>query len=137
MKRVLFLILYVLFALGGPLIALDYQFSFVNFPSQPITFKIGIGGFIGLLIIVVFFSRNITNWAKSFDRVTWFKGFFRWLVFIFPAAFGAMFAIATYHFGELVVPIMVWTFLSHMVAGIFLVLAEKEKVDKFKKWVTE
>ena len=133
--RILYNILYFLFALGGPVGAVLYQFPLTSWSEASAGYKLGMGAFLALIIIVVFFTKHIIAWAKKFDRITWFKGISKWMLFVFPSLFGLGFAIATYKFGELVVPIMVWTFLSHTVAGVFLVLAEKERVEKFKDWV--
>lgn len=137
MKRFLYNFLYVLFAIGGPIGAVLYQFPLVEWSEASAGYKIGLGLFLSLLIVIVFFTKNFVEFAKSFDRVTWLKGLSRWLVFVFPSLFGFGFAIATYKFGEMVVPIMAWTFISHTVAGIFLVLALNEKAKDFKKWVNK
>ena len=129
------LLMYTFFAIALPLIALDWYFPFYNIVNQTKTIQIGFGGFIALLVVLAFTRKKIVKWVKSFDRVTWFKSIFMWLVYVFPSAFSLLIVAITYKYGQQFLYIFSCTFASHMLAGVFSIKAEKAKLEKFKRWV--
>lgn len=139
MKRAIYLAAYTVFALFIPIIAINAQFPLVEFITETTTttYKIAIGGFIALVAVFAFFRKNLVKWAKGFDRVTWFRGIFKWLLFIFPTGIAYVVMTLTADYAEQFIPVITWTFVSHLIAGVFSVLAEAEKVERFKVWVKE
>lgn len=131
------LLMYTIFALIIPLVALDWQFPFYRLFETTKVVQIGVGGFIAMLVVLVFARKKIVKWVKGFDRVTWFRGIFMWLVYVFPSAFALAIVGITYVYGEKFLYIFSYTCLSHMVAGIFSIRAEKAKVKRFKEWVNK
>lgn len=129
------LLMYTLFAIVTPLVALNYWFPLYKIVNQTKVIQIGVGGFVALLIILAFARKKIVNWVKSFDRVTWFKGLFMWLVYIFPSAFALVVVAITYKYGEQFLYIFTVTFASHMLAGLFSIRAEQAKIARFKKYI--
>jgi len=92
-------------------------------------------GFVALLLLLTFARKKIVKWVKGFDKVTWFRSIFMWIVYIFPSAFALAIVAVTYNYGEAFLYIFGWTFVSHMLAGVFQIRAEKAKVENFKRWV--
>jgi len=136
-SRVFNLLVYTLFAVALPLIALDWQFSFYTIFEKTKMVQIGVAGFVALVIVMAFARKKIVAWVKGFDRVTWFRSIFMWIVYVFPSAFALLIVAVTYRYGTQFLYIFGWTFVSHMIAGIFSIRAEKAKVLKFKKWVNK
>ena len=135
MLRALYNVIYVFFALAVPLAVFNNSFPFVNYFEMPLEWRRSVWGLFALIITFVFFGKNIMEWVKSFDRVTWLKGIFMWIVFVAPAGLGFVLLNLTSQYATEFAYILSWTFLSHMVAGFFKVLAAHEKAKAFKKWV--
>lgn len=135
MLRAMYNVIYVFFALAVPLLVFNASFPFVNYLDMPPHFQRTVWGLFGIIITLVFFGKTILEWVKSFDRVTWLKGIFMWIVFVAPAGFGFVLLNLTSEYASEFAYILSWTFLSHMVAGLFKVLAAHEKAKAFKKWV--
>jgi len=131
------LLMYTISDLVIPLIALDYHFPFYSIFEKSTTVQIGFGGFVAVVFILAFARKKIVHWVKGFDRVTMFRSIFMWLVFVFPSAFAFVVVAVTYNYGQQFLYIFGFTLLSHMVAGIFSIRAEKAKLIKFKRWVQE
>jgi hypothetical protein len=135
MLRALYNAIYVTFALFIPLAVFNDSFPFINYFDMPVEWRRSIWGLFALIITVFFFGKNIIEWVKSFDRVTWLKGIFIWIVFVAPAGLAFVLLRITSDYAAEFAYILSWTFLSHMVAGFFKVLAANEKAKNFKKWV--
>lgn len=135
MLRALYNLIYVTFALFIPLAVFNDSFPFVNYFDMPLEFRRSVWGLFALIITVFFFGKNIVEWVKSFDRVTWLKGIFMWILFVAPAGLGFVLLRITSSYAQEFAYILSWTFLSHMVAGFFKVLAANEKAKAFKQWV--
>jgi hypothetical protein len=135
MLRALYNAIYVTFALFIPLAVFNDSFPFVNYFDMPPEWRRSVWGLFALIITVFFFGKNIIEWVKSFDRVTWLKGIFMWIVFVAPAGLAFVLLRITSEYATEFAYILSWTFLSHMVAGFFKVLAAHEKAKAFKQWV--
>jgi hypothetical protein len=135
MLRALYNVIYVFFALAVPLAVFNNSFPFVNYFEMPLEWRRSVWGLFALIITFVFFGKNIIEWVKSFDRVTWLKGIFMWIVFVAPAGLAFVLLRITSDYATEFAYILSWTFLSHMVAGFFKVLAAHEKAKAFKQWV--
>jgi hypothetical protein len=135
MLRAIYNVIYVFFALAVPLAVFNDSFPFVTYYDMPVEWRRSVWGLFALIITLVFFGKNIIEWVKSFDRVTWLKGIFMWIVFVAPAGLGFVLLNLTSQYATEFAYILSWTFLAHMVAGFFKVLAAHEKAKAFKKWV--
>lgn len=137
MRRFLYWLGFSLFGLVVPLLVINNYFPFVDFFDKPLLYKISISGLLAFLIVFLFFRKGVANWVKSFGQVTLFRGVFMWMTFIFPMAFTTGMMLLMTYFAQLMVPIMTSILASHMVAAVFYVLIEHERVFRFKRWVTK
>jgi len=126
---------YITFALATPLIVLNHYFPFILFLEQPPQFKLTVIGAIGLFVILTFFRKEIVRWAKSFEKVTVFKGIAIWLVHIFPTLFAFLIVFFATRVAERLVPVFGVTLISNMIAGVFLALYESERAEDYRKWL--
>lgn len=126
---------FITFALVTPLIVLNHHFPFVSFVERSAQYQLSVIGVIGLLIILTFFRKQIVRWAKSFEQVTVFKGIAIWLVHIFPTLFAFLIIFFATKYAETLVPVFGFTFISNMIAGVFLALYESERAEDYRKWL--
>jgi hypothetical protein len=136
-KRIIYLLCYIVFALILPIFIINAYLPLLEFFKRSPSFQIASGGTVAILFILIFLRKHIIKFAKDFDQVTAFKGFFMWLVYVFPIMFAFAIVFITHKFGDTFVPILGYTMLSHFIAGVFHTLAEKERVEKVKKWIKE
>lgn len=138
MRRVLYNIAFYTFALVLPIFFINAKFPITGFFEGSSTwYKISLGVLITVPFVFLFFRKRFVEWAKSFDRVTWLKGFSMWVTYVSPVAVVFLIVAMTAAYTEQFTFILGWSTLSYMIAGIFYVLLKKEKVEKFKKWVIE
>lgn len=135
MWRRIYYSLFVFFALAVPLMVFNSRFPFRTFVNMPPNFKWSSAGLLGLLLIVLFFGKQISAWVKGMDRVTWLRGLFMWTMFVVPAGLAYGFLVLTQAYAAHFTYILGWTFISHLIAGVFKVLSENERAKDFKKWV--
>jgi hypothetical protein len=127
--------LFVFFALVVPLLVFNTQFPFEYYVDMPTRFKLSTASLFGILLIVLFFRKQISDWVKGLDRVTWLRGLFMWVMFIIPAGIAYGLLELTKYYAPQFAYILSWTFISHLLAGLFKVLSENERAKEFKKWV--
>lgn len=135
MKKFWFYIGFITFALVTPLIVLNHHFPFIAFVERSAQYQLSVIGVIGLLIILTFFRKQIVKWARSFEQVTVFKGIAIWLVHIFPTLFAFLIIFFATKYAEALVPVFGYTFVSNMIAGVFLALYEAERAEDYRKWL--
>ena len=135
MRIVWFYIGFVFFSLLTPLIVLNHHFPFVTILDKPPEFSVSVMGIIGLLVILTFFRKQIVKWTKSFDEVTVFKGVAIWLVHIFPTLFAFLIMFFATRYAERLVPVLGFTLISNMIAGVFLALYERERAENYRIWL--
>lgn len=127
--------LFVFFALAVPLMVFNSRFPFRSFTTMPTNFKLSAAGLFGFLLIILFARKQISDWVKGMDRVTWLRGLFMWTMFIVPSALAYGFLVITQAYASEFVYILGWTLISHLIAGVFKVMSENERAKDFKKWV--
>jgi hypothetical protein len=127
--------LFVFFALVAPLLVFNSRFPFATFMDMSSQFQFSVAGLFAMLIIVLFFRKQLSDWVKGFDRVTWLRGLFMWIMFVTPVGIGYALLMLTKSYSEDFTYILGWTFISHLIGGLFKVFAANEKAKDFKKWV--
>jgi len=137
MKRILYNIGFVVFALIIPLIVMNWKFPLTEYVDMSTTWKVSLWGWVGFMVVFVFGRKWIVNWVKGFDKVSMFKAVFIWLVFVAPIGIIYLVTLITHNYSEQFLEVFKWTTLSHMGAGAFLVLAKDAKAQDFKKWVNK
>ena len=137
MWRRIYYSLFVFFALAVPLMVFNSRFPFREFFDMPAQFRWSSAGLFGILIIVLFFKKQISDWVKGMDRVTWLRGLFMWTMFVFPAAVAYGLLQLTQYYAPEFAYILGWTFISHLIGGLFKVMSENERAKDFKKWVRQ
>jgi hypothetical protein len=135
MKKFWYYIGFVTLSLGAPLGVLNYYFPFVTFFDKPPEFKLSVIGVIGLLVVLTFFRKQIVKWAKSFEKVTVFKGIAIWLVHIFPTLFAFLIVFFATRYAQRLVPVFGYSLIFNMIAGVFLALYESERAEDYRKWL--
>ena len=137
-KRLLYWLGYVTFSLLLPIFIVNIKFPFTDFfEGKSTAYTISFGIIIVMLMVFFFFRNRIVEFAKSFDKVSVFKGVVMWFVYVFPFAVAFLLLRLTAKYTAEFTFIFGWMTLSYMVGGIFHILIHKDKVDKFKKWVIE
>ena len=137
-NKILYYIGYYLFALALPLIFINAKFPITGFFEGNSTwYKLSLGILISVPFVFLFLRKRFVEWAKSFDRVTIFKGFGMWITYVSPLAVAFILVALTARYTQEFTFILGWSLVSYMVAGVFYVLLKKDKVEKFKKWVNE
>jgi hypothetical protein len=138
MRRFLYWLGYVTFSLLLPIFIVNIKFPFTDFFEGKSTFyKLSLGAMIVLTMVFFFFRNRIAEFAKGFDRVSIFKGIVMWFMYIIPVVFAFVVVRLTASYTAQFTFILGWMSVSYMIGGVFHVLVNKEKVDKFKKWVIE
>ena len=135
MWRRVYYMLFVFFALIVPIAVFNSRFPFAIFREMSSNFQFSVAGLFGMLIILLFFRKQLSDWVKGFDKVTWLRGLFMWMMFVFPTGVAYALLQLTQQFAPQFAYILGWTFLSHLIAGVFKVAAANEKAKDFKKWV--
>lgn len=136
MRRVLYYIGFYTFALVLPLFFINAKFPFAGFFEGNSTwYKLSLGVLISIPFVFFFLRKQFVEWAKSFDRVSWLKGFSMWLTYVSPVAIVFLIVALTARYTQQFTFILGWSMLSYMVAGVFYVLLKKQKVERFKEWV--
>lgn len=135
MRKFWFYIGFVFFSLVTPLIILNHYFPFISILDRPPQFTVSVIGVVGLLMILTFFRKEIVKWAKSFEEVTVFKGIAIWLVHVFPTLFAFLVIFFATRYAEQLVPVFGFSFISNMIAGVFLALYERERTEDYRKWL--
>jgi hypothetical protein len=137
-RKLLYWLGYVVFSLLVPIFIVNIKFPFTNFfEGKSTAYTISFGIIIVMLMLFFFFRNRIVEFAKSFDRVSIFKGVIMWFVYVFPFAVAFLLLRLTARYTAEFTFIFGWMTVSYMIGGIFHILVHKEKVDKFKKWVIE
>ena len=137
-RKLLYWLGYVVFSLLVPIFIVNIKFPFTNFfEGKSTAYTISFGIIIVMLMLFFFFRNRIVEFAKSFDRVSIFKGVIMWVVYVFPFAVAFLLLRLTAKYTAEFTFIFGWMTVSYMIGGIFHILIDKEKVDKFKKWVIE
>ena len=137
-RKLLYWLGYVVFSLLVPIFIVNIKFPFTNFfEGKSTAYTISFGIIIVMLMLFFFFRNRIVEFAKSFDRVSIFKGVIMWFVYVFPFAVAFLLLRLTAKYTAEFTFIFGWMTVSYMIGGIFHILIHKEKVDKFKKWVIE
>ena len=137
-RKLLYWLGYVVFSLLVPIFIVNIKFPFTNFfEGKSTAYTISFGIIIVMLMLFFFFRNRIVEFAKSFDRVSIFKGVVMWFVYVFPFAVAFLLLRLTARYTAEFTFIFGWMTVSYMIGGIFHILIHKEKVDKFKKWVIE
>ena len=137
-RKLLYWLGYVVFSLLVPIFIVNIKFPFTNFfEGKSTAYTISFGIIIVMLMLFFFFRNRIVEFAKSFDRVSIFKGVVMWFVYVFPFAVAFLLLRLTAKYTAEFTFIFGWMTVSYMIGGIFHILVHKEKVDKFKKWVIE
>ena len=137
-RKLLYWLGYVVFSLLVPIFIVNIKFPFTNFfEGKSTAYTISFGIIIVMLMVFFFFRNRIVEFAKSFDRVSIFKGVIMWVVYVFPFAVAFLLLRLTAKYTAEFTFIFGWMTISYMIGGIFHILIHKEKVDKFKKWVIE
>ena len=137
-RKLLYWLGYVVFSLLVPIFIVNIKFPFTNFfEGKSTAYTISFGIIIVMLMLFFFFRNRIVEFAKSFDRVSIFKGVIMWFVYVFPFAVAFLLLRLTAKYTAEFTFIFGWMTISYMIGGIFHILVHKEKVDKFKKWVIE
>ena len=137
-RKLLYWLGYVVFSLLVPIFIVNIKFPFTNFfEGKSTAYTISFGIIIVMLMLFFFFRNRIVEFAKSFDRVSIFKGVIMWFVYVFPFAVAFLLLRLTARYTAEFTFIFGWMTISYMIGGIFHILVHKEKVDKFKKWVIE
>ena len=137
-RKLLYWLGYVVFSLLVPIFIVNIKFPFTNFfEGKSTAYTISFGIIIVMLMVFFFFRNRIVEFAKSFDRVSIFKGVIMWFVYVFPFAVAFLLLRLTAKYTAEFTFIFGWMTISYMIGGIFHILIHKEKVDKFKKWVIE
>lgn len=137
-RKLLYWLGYVVFSLLVPIFIVNIKFPFTNFfEGKSTAYTISFGIIIVMLMLFFFFRNRIVEFAKSFDRVSIFKGVIMWFVYVFPFAVAFLLLRLTAKYTAEFTFIFGWMTVSYMIGGIFHILVHKEKVDKFKKWVIE
>lgn len=138
MRKFLYWLGYVTFSLLLPIFIINIKFPFTDFFEGKTTFyKLSLGIIIVLPMVFFFFRNRIAEFAKGFDRVSLFKGIVMWFMYIIPIVFAFVVVRLTASYTAQFTFILGWMSVSYMIGGVFHVLVNKEKVDKFKKWVIE
>lgn len=138
MRRFLYYVGFYTFALILPLVFINEKFPFAGFFEGNSTwYKLGLGMLIAIPFVLLFFRKQFIEWVKSFDRITWLKGFSMWLTYVSPVAVLFLIVALTAKYTQQFTFILGWSMLSYMVAGIFYVLLKKQKVERFKEWVNK
>lgn len=136
MRKFLYWLGYVTFSLLLPIFIVNIKFPFTDFFEGKTTFyKLSLGIIIVLPMVFFFFRNRIAEFAKGFDRVSLFKGIVMWFMYIIPIVFAFVVVRLTASYTAQFTFILGWMSVSYMIGGVFHVLVNKEKVDKFKKWV--
>ena len=137
-RKLLYWLGYVTFSLIVPIFIVNIKFPFTDFfEGKSTAYTISLGAIIVLMMMFFFFRNRIVEFAKSFDRVSIFKGITMWIVYVFPFAVAFLLLRITARYTAEFTFIFGWMTVSYMIGGIFHILVHKEKVDKFKKWVIE
>lgn len=137
-RKLLYWLGYVVFSLLVPIFIVNIKFPFTDFfEGKSTAYTISFGIIIVMLMVFFFFRNRIVEFAKSFDRVSIFKGVIMWIVYVFPFAVAFLLLRLTAKYTAEFTFIFGWMTISYMIGGIFHILIHKEKVDKFKKWVIE
>lgn len=137
-RKLLYWLGYVVFSLLVPIFIVNIKFPFTDFfEGKSTAYTISFGIIIVMLMVFFFFRNRIVEFAKSFDRVSIFKGVIMWIVYVFPFAVAFLLLRLTAKYTAEFTFIFGWMTVSYMIGGIFHILIHKEKVDKFKKWVIE
>lgn len=137
-RKLLYWLGYVVFSLLVPIFIVNIKFPFTNFfEGKSTAYTISFGIIIVMLMLFFFFRNRIVEFAKSFDRVSIFKGVIMWVVYVLPFAVAFLLLRLTAKYTAEFTFIFGWMTVSYMIGGIFHILVHKEKVDKFKKWVIE
>ena len=137
-RKLLYWLGYVVFSLLVPIFIINIKFPFTNFfEGKSTAYTISFGIIIVMLMLFFFFRNRIVEFAKSFDRVSIFKGVIMWVVYVLPFAVAFLLLRLTAKYTAEFTFIFGWMTVSYMIGGIFHILVHKEKVDKFKKWVIE
>jgi len=138
MRKFLYWTGYTVFSLIIPIFIVNIKFPFNDFfEGKSTPYKLGLGAIIVMLMIFFFFRNRIAEYAKSFDRVTLLKGITMWFVYILPIVFAFLIVRLTARYTAEYTFVLGWMSVSYMIGGVFHTLIQKEKVDKFKKWVIE
>lgn len=138
MRKFLYWLGYITFSLLVPIFIVNIKFPFTNFFEGKSTFyTLSVGAMIVFAMLFFFFRNRIVEFAKSFNRVTLFKGIVMWFVYVMPFAVAFLLLRLTAAFTAEFTFIFGWMTVSYMIGGIFHILIHKEKVDKFKQWVIE
>jgi len=135
MKKFWFYFSFVFFTLVTPLLVLNHYFPFATIFTQPPEYKLSFMGVIAFFFVVTFFRKQIVAWVKNFEQVTIFKGIAIWLVHVFPTLFAFLIVFFATQYAQRLVPVFGFTLISHMIAGVFLALYEKERNEDYKKWM--
>lgn len=135
MKKFWYYFGFVTLSLGAPLGVLNHYFPFVTFFDKPPEFKLSVIGVIGLLVVLTFFRKQVVKWAKSFEKVTLFKGIAIWLVHIFPTLFAFLIVFFSTRYAQRLVPVFGYSLIFNMLAGVFLALYESERAEDYRKWL--
>lgn len=135
MLRRIYYMLFVFFALVIPLLVFNTQFPFEYYVDMPTRFKASSSVLFGILVILLFFRKQLSQWVTGLDRVTWLRGLFMWIMFVIPAGIGYGLLELTQYYAPQFAYILGWTFISHLIAGLFKVMSENERAKEFKKWV--
>ena len=139
MKRHIYNALFGFFALVFPLLVFNVKYPFRVAVTQASSvvrdYTWTFASMIAIFVTILFLRKRFVEWVSSFDRVSYLKGIAIWIRFFIPSGiwFGAVY-VANY-LGPNAVHILGWTFVSHMIAGLFRALALKEKAENFKAWV--
>ena len=137
-RRLLYWLGYVTFSLLVPIFIVNIKFPFTDFfEGKSTAYTISFGIIIVALMVFFFFRNRIVEFAKSFDKVSIFKGVVMWIVYVFPFAVAFLLLRLTAKYTAEFTFIFGWMTISYMIGGIFHILIHKDKVDKFKKWVIE
>lgn len=138
MRKFLYWLGYVTFSLLLPIFIVNIKFPYTDLLEGKSTwYTLSLGAIIVMLMVFFFMRNRIVEFAKSFDRVSIFKGIVMWVVYIIPVVFAFLVVRLTAQYTAEFTFILGWMSVSYMVGGVFHVLVHKEKVDKFKKWVIE
>lgn len=137
-RRLLYWLGYVTFSLLVPIFIVNIKFPFTDFfEGKSTAYTISFGIIIVALMVFFFFRNRIVEFAKSFDKVSIFKGVVMWIVYVFPFAVAFLLLRLTSKYTAEFTFIFGWMTVSYMIGGVFHILVHKDKVDKFKKWVIE
>jgi hypothetical protein len=138
MRKYLYWLGYVTFSLLLPIFIVNTKFPITDFfQGKSTAYTISFGVIIVALMVFFFFRNRIVEFAKSFDRVSLFKGITMWIVYVFPFALAFLLLRITARYTAEFTFIFGWMTVSYMVGGVFHILVRKEKVEKFKQWVVE